>query len=62
MDEDDLEPRKPKKLFEPLKLEVLSEENLREYLVHLRAEIGRTEAQLEAQCSMLGAAEAAFKK
>ncbi len=62
MDDDDLEPRKPKKLFEPLKIERLSEEDLNEYLVHLRAEIGRTEAQLEAKRSMLGAAEAAFKQ
>ncbi len=62
MDEDDLEPRKPKKLFEPLKIEGLSEEDLNEYLVHLRGEIGRTEAQLEAKRSMRGAADAAFKQ
>ncbi len=62
MDEDDLEPRKPKKLFEPLKLEGLSEEDLDEYLVHLRGEIGRADAQLEAKRSMRGAAAAAFKQ
>ncbi len=62
MDEHDLEPRKPKKLFQPLKLEGLSEEDLNEYLVHQRGEIGRTEAQLEAKRSMRGAADAAFKQ
>ncbi len=62
MDEEDLEPRKPKKQFEPLKLEGLSEEDLNEYLLHLRGEIGRTEAQLAAKRSMRGAAEAAFKQ
>ncbi len=61
MDDDDLEPRKAKKLFAPLKLDGVSDEDLCEYLAHLKAEIERVEAQRQAKGTMRGAAEAAFK-
>ncbi len=62
MDDDDLEPRKRKKLFTPAKLDGVSDEDLAEYLGHLKAEIERVEAQRQAKNAMRGAADAAFKR
>ncbi len=59
--DDDLEPRKSKKLFEPLRFDGLSDEDLTDYLAHLKAEIERVEAQRQAKSAMRGAAKAAFK-
>lgn len=59
--DDDLEPRKAKILFEPVKFDGLSDEDLGEYLAHLKAEIERVETQRQAKGAMRGAAEAAFR-
>ncbi len=61
LDDDDA-PRQPNLPYQPLKLEGWADGELRDYLVHLRAEIARVEETLNAKISMRGDAESLFKK
>lgn len=57
---DDLEPRQKK--TQPRNLDPLSVEDLREYVVTLKAEIVRVEEKLKAKQSHAAAAASFFKK
>lgn len=59
MDTDDLEPQVPK--LAPLDFDVMSVEQLQEYVASLKEEIARAEEAIAAKTSARGAAEAVFK-
>jgi uncharacterized small protein (DUF1192 family) len=59
MDIEDLEPRK--KTVPPVNLDVMSIEELNDYVVSLEAEIARTKVKIEAKKAHLGAAATLFK-
>ena len=62
--DDDLEPQHPanRKIFEPVNIEALSVEEMREYIEHAKQEILRTEAEIESRQSLRGDADSLFKK
>jgi len=60
MDDDEL-PRPKRRWVEPVALEPVSVEDLREYVAALRAEIGRVESAIEGKQSHRSAAEKFFK-
>jgi len=61
--DDDLEPQhQPKPAYTPANLEVLSIDELKEYIAHCKGEIGRAQAEIDSRQSHIGAAEALFKK
>ncbi len=62
--EDDLEPQHPatKKGFEPLNIEALSIEEMKEYIEHAKQEILRTEAEIRNREAIRGDADSLFKK
>jgi uncharacterized small protein (DUF1192 family) len=59
-DLDDLDPRQKKK--QPVNLDTMNIEDLREYADVLKAEIARVEAKIEAKQGHAAAAAAFFKK
>ena len=61
--DDDLEPQHPaaRKGFEPMNIESLSIEEMKEYIEHAKQEILRTEAEIKARQAMRGDADALFK-
>ena len=61
--EDDLEPQHQpkKKIFEPLNIESLSIEEMKEYIEHAKQEIVRTEAEIKNRESLRGDADSLFK-
>ena len=59
MDIEDLEPRK--KIIPPVNLDVMSVEELNDYVHALEAEISRTKVKIEAKKAHLGAAATLFK-
>ena len=59
MDIEDLEPRK--KIIPPVNLDVMSVEELNDYVQSLEAEIARTKVKIEAKKAHLGAAASLFK-
>ena len=59
-DLEDLDPRQKKK--QPLNLDAMNIEDLKEYVVALKAEIDRVEAKLKAKQSHASAAASLFKK
>ena len=60
MDEDDLEPKKTKKSFEPRIFDTLSIEELTTYIEELKAEISRAEAAIQAKQGFRDTAEDVF--
>lgn len=60
MEAEDLEPRR--KVKQPLLLDRLSVEELREYRGELEAEIGRVDAAIKERHGHIAAAEALFRK
>ena len=62
--DDDLEPQHPasKKGFEQVNIELLSVEELHEYIAHAKQEIARAEAEIRDRASHRGEADALFKK
>jgi len=61
MEDDDL-PRPRKRWLEPIPLDPLSVEDLREYIAALHAEIARAEAAIAGKQSHRSLAEGFFKK
>lgn len=59
MDIEDLEPRK--KTIPPVNLDVMSVEELNDYVSTLEAEIARTKVKIQAKKTHLGAAASLFK-
>jgi uncharacterized small protein (DUF1192 family) len=59
MDIEDLEPRK--KIIPPVNLDVMSVEELNDYVQALEAEIARTKVKIQAKKAHLGAAASLFK-
>ena len=59
MDIEDLEPRK--KTVPPVNLDIMSIEELHEYVRSLEAEIARTKVKIDAKKAHLGAAASLFK-
>ena len=62
--EDDLEPQHAakRKGFEPMNIEALSIEEMKEYIEHAKQEILRTEAEIKAREAIRGDADSLFKK
>ena len=60
-DLDDPTPRRPKPPYEPLILEGWADDELRDYLEHLHAEIARAQQALEAKLSLRYAAQDLFR-
>lgn len=48
--------------FEPANVETLSIEELRAYIEHAKQEIERAQGEIESRQSLLGAADALFRK
>lgn len=59
-DLDDLDPRQKK--TQPRNLDAMNVEDLREYVVVLKAELARVEAKIEAKQTHAAAAASLFKK
>ena len=62
--EDDMEPQHnlQKKKFEPYKLDSLSIEEMREYILFLKNEISNTETQIKNRVTLKGDAQSLFRK
>ena len=62
--EDDMEPQHnlQKKKFEPYKLDSLSIEEMREYILFLKNEISNTEIQIKNRVTLKGDAQSLFRK
>jgi uncharacterized small protein (DUF1192 family) len=62
MDEDDLEPTKTSKSFEPRVFDTLSVEELTAYIEELKSEIARAEAAIDAKKGFRDSAEGVFRR
>ncbi len=62
MPNDESEGQKPKKLIEPIVMEELAVEELRELIAHFESEITRAKAEIDNKLNLRGSAEALFKK
>lgn len=62
--DDDLEPRHPanRKKFEPVNIDALSIEEMKEYIEHAKQEILRAEAEIKSRESLRGDADSLFKQ
>ena len=62
--DDDIEPQNnlQKKKFEPYKLDSLSIEEMREYILFLKNEISNTETQIKNRVTLKGDAQSLFRK
>ena len=62
--DDDLEPQHPanRKKFEPVNIEALSIEEMKEYIEHAKQEIMRAEAEIKSRQSLRGDADSLFKR
>ncbi len=62
--DDDLEPQHPanRKKFEPVNIEALSIEELKEYIEHAKQEILRADAEIQSRQELRGDADSLFKK
>ncbi len=62
--DDDIEPQNnlQKKKFEPYKLDSLSIEEMREYILFLKNEISNTEIQINKRVILKGDAQSLFKQ
>ena len=62
--DDDLEPQHPanRKKFEPVNIEALSIEELKEYIEHAKQEILRADAEIQSRQALRGDANSLFKE
>ncbi|NKB50393.1 MAG: DUF1192 family protein [Alphaproteobacteria bacterium] len=62
--DEDLEPQHPAKAkkFEPVNIDALSIEEMREYIEHAKQEILRAEAEIKSREALRGDADSLFKK
>lgn len=62
MPNDEWEEQKPKKLVEPIVMEPLAVEELRELIAHFESEITRAKAEIDNKLNLIGSADALFKQ